>query len=245
MIRVELIATNNRCFLPFEFVIDIHDFLNLRRSVAKHVQIRIGHAPVHISRVGKQVLRRPQQLDARLVLLLQHVIRNGIQVLMRLVNGGTFWRHIDVVKAIIVDTEFGKEFKGHIDASQGQVHALQIALPVTNVGGTAKGVGSAAAHKGMPEADTESQPFSHGFAQNDFFGVVVFETQRIFRVGALVFDFGDRGKEFGVGHDDGCDGMVRCSCYETEDKGRCLNLKSGSARNSLRSVDPGIVAKLK
>ena len=52
------------------------------------VEVGVGGATVHEARVAEQVLRGPQKLDARGVLLLQRVVAHGVEVFLALSTRG-------------------------------------------------------------------------------------------------------------------------------------------------------------
>lgn len=88
-----------------ELVVYVHDLLDLGRRVTKDVYIGTRHGAVHVAGVTKEVLRRPEELHTRGLLLFQHVIRHLIHIhhgrFERICLGG----HVKVVKGVVVHTQ--------------------------------------------------------------------------------------------------------------------------------------------
>ena len=85
---------------------------HLRGGVGEHLGIGVGGRAGRVPRVGEQVGRPPQQLDAGLGHLLAGPVDHGIEVRSGLLEAVAFGRHVDVVEREELHAELGDELEG-------------------------------------------------------------------------------------------------------------------------------------
>jgi hypothetical protein len=59
-------------------MVDFQDFFGLTGSPGKHMAVGVGGSTIHVTRMGKQILGRPQQFNARFLLHFFKKIGHGI-----------------------------------------------------------------------------------------------------------------------------------------------------------------------
>mmetsp|Transcript_38154 Transcript_38154/g.46544 ORF Transcript_38154/g.46544 Transcript_38154/m.46544 type:complete len:341 (-) Transcript_38154:137-1159(-) len=178
---IPLTPTPKHVVFTSQFRIHVHDFFDLAGGVAVHRQIGVRHPPVHVPFVRKQILRRPQQLDARLALFLEEVVGNRIQIRLRFRDRGAFRCHVKIVKGVVVDLQFRKQFERHVDPTFREGDGIGYSVfPRSVERFFAKGILSPASHERVPEADTEAEPVFHRFPHYYFIFVVVLEGKGVF-----------------------------------------------------------------
>ena len=95
--------------------------------------------------------------------------------------------------AIVRRAKFLDEFKRHARAFLRVLHGVGAVVPRTLHGAGAERIAARAA-KGVPVNHGEPEMFAQGFAFDDFLGIVMFEGQRVFRLGTFVGDAADVGE---------------------------------------------------
>ena len=81
---VALATAPEHVVLAAELLGDLHALLHLRGRIGEHVGIRVGGRAVHVDAVAEHVGGAPEELHARLLLLLEHVVGDDIQATVRL-----------------------------------------------------------------------------------------------------------------------------------------------------------------
>lgn len=101
---VALATTPEDVVLAAELVAHIERHLGLGTGPRVAVEVRVGGTAVHEARVREQVLRSPQKADARRLLVLERMVRDVVENLLRLGQGSAFRGDVDVVERVVVDT---------------------------------------------------------------------------------------------------------------------------------------------
>ena len=139
------------------------------------------------ARIGKQIGRAPEQLDAGAFLFRFQDLDDGIEIFVGFAQRLAFRRDVAVMKGVERRAEFFDELERGPRAIFGIGHRVRAVVPRTDGGADAKRVGAGAA-KRVPIDDREAQMIAHGFAFDDFGGVVMFKGQRIFGFWPFVFE---------------------------------------------------------
>jgi hypothetical protein len=177
-----------------QFVGDLEGFLDLSGGVGERLGVATGGGPMHETRMGKQAGRAPEQSHpGPLLLLLEHP-DNRVQVPIGLAQGPAFGRNVPVVERIKRSAQLFEEFKGDPDAGLGHFHRVSAVFPGAHGGAGAEHVGQLPPDR-VPISDREAQVLLHAFALDQLVGVVMLESERLFRVRAFVLDFGDSREE--------------------------------------------------
>ncbi len=127
----------------------------------------------------------PEKLLASAFLLFFQHIHNGIERLVGFGERGAFRGDVAVMEAVIVETDFFHEVEEHAGAVLGVGDGVRAIVPRVGGGACAEGIRAGSAHR-MPVGATEAEPLGHGLAGDDFGGVIVFESERVFRRRAFV-----------------------------------------------------------
>ena len=112
-----------------ELVRDLHRLLNLGGSVRNDGRLRVGSAAGVVAVVREEVRGAPQQLDARLLLLLLEVRRNLVEVGVGLLQRRALRGDVGVVKCIVLNAELADELKGGVYTAQGVLDRLGTVIP--------------------------------------------------------------------------------------------------------------------
>mmetsp|Transcript_144292 Transcript_144292/g.268941 ORF Transcript_144292/g.268941 Transcript_144292/m.268941 type:complete len:232 (+) Transcript_144292:887-1582(+) len=180
-----------------KLVANLDALFGLRTRVCKRGEMWRCGSTIRITGVREAVLRSPEQLDSCLLLFHQHHVAQHVQVLLVLLEGISKGRHVDIMEAIVRNTELAVELESHIHASLEGLHrGILVPRPYMCLHITER-VGAHAAVEGVPPGDSESQPFLHGLAHQNFILVVVLEGERIQTFWPFVFDLGDAGEVLG------------------------------------------------
>ena len=169
---------------------DFQRLLHLRAGEGEHVGVAARGRAVNEARIGKQVGRAPEQFDAGALLFGFQDLDDGVEIFVRLAQCPAFRRDIAVVKGVERRAEFLDELERDPRAVFGIGHRVRAVVPRADGGANAERVGAGAAER-VPIDDREAQMIAHGFAGDDFGGVVMFEGQRIFGFRAFEFYFRD------------------------------------------------------
>ena len=178
-----------------EFVRDFHRLLHLRRGKGEDIGIAARRRAVHVARMRKQIRRAPKQFDAgALLFFLQH-FGDGVEILVGFGEGFAFRRNVAVVKAVKRRAELFDEFEGRAHAVLRVLDGFRAVVPGADHRARAERIAARAAER-VPVDHGEAQVVAHGFALDDFVGVVMFEGERVFGFRAFVFDFLTSGNAF-------------------------------------------------
>ena len=82
--RVTLASAPKDVARAAEFVRDFERLLHLRGGEREHVGIATRGRAVHVTRIGKEIGRAPEQLDAGALLFFLQNLHDGVEVLVRL-----------------------------------------------------------------------------------------------------------------------------------------------------------------
>ncbi|MPN33364.1 hypothetical protein SDC9_180850 [bioreactor metagenome] len=104
------------------------------------------------------------------------------------------------MEAEITDLKLFHELEGRMDARLGALHIVALLIPGTEDGDAAEGIRSPVG-EGMPPTHCKAQVVFHFLAGDDFCGIIIFERERIFALGAFILDLPDL---FKIGHDCMC-----------------------------------------
>ncbi|KAJ8552584.1 hypothetical protein ON010_g9962 [Phytophthora cinnamomi] len=186
---------------------DLHGLLDARRRVREHLHVRVGAGAVHEAAVAEEVGGPPEALDARLVLLLEQVVRDVVQQALGLVERGALGDEVHVVERVVLDAELGEHLEGGVGLALGgleqalarrqrqrQRSGVQRLVPrAVRVRLAAERVAARVAER-VPVADGEAAPLLHGLAQDHLGRVVLAVGERALGAGALERDLGHVGE---------------------------------------------------
>ena len=172
-----------------QFVRHFHRLLHLRGGVGKHIGVATRARAVDVTRIGKQIGRAPEQLDAgALLFLLQH-FRHGVEILVRSRPAFCLPAPRRGRESIKRRAQFLDELKRHARAVLRVADGIGAVVPRALHRARAKRIAARAA-KGVPVNHRKTQMLAHRFAVDDFIGVVMLERQRIFGTRTFVVDCG-------------------------------------------------------
>src|ERR1035437_1577253 len=191
--HVAFAAAPERVAFTAEFVRHFHRLLDLRGGKSEYVGIAARAGTVNETRIRKQIRRAPEQFDAGAFLFFFQNFRDGVEILVGFRKSFAFGRNIAVMPAIIWRTEFFDEFKRDVRAPLRIADGVRAVVPRTLHRSGTKRVATRATER-VPVDHRETQMFAHRLARDDFVGIVVLESERVFRVRAFVIDFVD-GRE--------------------------------------------------
>ncbi|MDF9769433.1 hypothetical protein OKW09_001718 [Pseudomonas rhodesiae] len=115
------------------------------------------------------------------------------KVVAVLLERTAFWRHIGVVKTVIVDAQLGEKLKGCLGLADGHIHRLTAALPRALEGAHPEHIG-ARPHEGVPITRGHAQVLAHRFAEDQLVGVVMAKGEGSIAVGAFEANLLDTGE---------------------------------------------------
>jgi hypothetical protein len=145
---------------------------------------------VDVARVGEQVGRAPQQLDAGPLLVLRERVDHDVEVLVALGERRPLGSHVAVVEAVEADAELLHELEGHVGPLHGHLQRVGVVLPRAEHGAGAERVG-AGATEGVPVGDGEPEVVLHRLPLDERVGVVVAEGEHARGLRTLVLDPAD------------------------------------------------------
>lgn len=165
--------------------------LDLQHRACRSVEIGIRRGAVHVAGVPEDVGRTPQQLDARLGLLLLGVGDNLLQILFVLLGRGGFVHQVHVVEAVVLDAHLLHELEAGIHLRLGTLQRAGRLVPRELLRTAAELVAALSAER-MPPRHREAEPILHLAAAHDTLRIVIVECHRVFRILALEGNLPDR-----------------------------------------------------
>ena len=138
--------------------------------------------------MGKEIGRAPEQFDAGALLFLFEHLHDGIEIFVRLAQRPAFRRNVAVMKGIERRAEFFNELERDPRAIFGIGHRIGAIVPRPDRRAHPERIGERVAER-VPIDDRKAQMLPHGFAFDDFGGVVMFEGQWVSGFRSFVFDF--------------------------------------------------------
>jgi len=168
-----------------ELLRDLKGLLHLARGIGINFGRRIRRGSGHEPPVRKEIARAPQKLDAGLPLEFLRQRGNRLDVLVAFGEGRALRRDIVIVEAPEPHAEFREELKRGVHRRFGLRHRARGFIVLAEHGARTKRI-AARAFERVPIAHREPEVFSHGFAENSLFGVVVLEREGLLRFRAFV-----------------------------------------------------------
>ena len=104
-------------------VLDLHD------GAGHNVEVGVGGGAVHVALVAEHVGGAPQQLDARLGLLLLEIGHDFLQVLLVGLHVGRFGHEVHVVEAVVFDAELLHDFEAGVSLVFGGLQGIGGGVP--------------------------------------------------------------------------------------------------------------------
>ena len=158
-------------------------------GVGEQVGVRVGRCAGLVARVGEQVRRPPQQLDARALLVLGGGIDHFVEQRRRLLERGALGGDVAIVEAVERHPELDEELERRVHLLLGSFDRIG-GRGERRVPGAVEGTGpedvEAVPVERVPVAHGKAQMVFHPPAGDDPVGVVPVKRQRIVAVGALV-----------------------------------------------------------
>ncbi|OPZ09935.1 MAG: hypothetical protein BWZ10_02512 [candidate division BRC1 bacterium ADurb.BinA364] len=180
--------------LSAQFHRDFHRLLHLAGGVGEDGWIRIGRGAGHEAAVRKGVGCAPEKLHSGIVLQLFGEFDDSIEAPIGLGQVVGLGRDVAVVEAPEGNSQLGKKLEGRAHCVFGLFHRIGVLQPGADRRAGAERIG-AGGTESVPHADGEAQVLGHGFAHDDFRGIVVFIGKRIPGVRALIGDLGHVGEK--------------------------------------------------
>ena len=139
----------------------------------------------------------PEKLLAGALLFLGERQRNRVERGVRLNQCVELGSHIAVVEAVEIDIDFFEKFEKHAHTLLGVGDGVRAIIPRHESRAATERIGKRVAHD-MPVSGRKTQVIAHRLALDELVGVVMFESEGIFGLGALVGDLRNAGKVFGA-----------------------------------------------
>ena len=158
---------------------DLEHVADLRGRVGEDLRVGVGRGPALIARVGEEIGRAPQELDAGPFLVAQRIVHERVQVGLELGERGSLGRHVHVVEAVVGHAQLLEELEGdgHLQARclhriHGRIQPRPIERPGTEHVSPIPG-------ERVPQAHADAEVLLHALAQDHAIGIVDLECQRI------------------------------------------------------------------
>ena len=119
-------------------------FFTCAAANANTSALQLVRGAVDVTRVGKQVGRAPEQLDAGALLFFLQDLDDGVEVPVRLGKGLAFGRDVAVVEGIERRAEFFDELERGARAVLGVADGIGAVIPRTDHGADAERVAAGA-----------------------------------------------------------------------------------------------------
>ena len=103
-----------------QLVGDLHRLLDLRGGEGEDVEVRAGGRAVHVARVGEEVGRPPEQLDAGAGLLVLEDLDDLVEVGVALLEGLALGGDVAVVEGVERGAELLEELEGDLGLAAGR-----------------------------------------------------------------------------------------------------------------------------
>ena len=187
---VTLASAPENITFTVEFVGDFQRLLHLRCGVGKHVRVATGGRAMDVARMREQTGRAPKQFDAGALLFLFQHLDDRIEIFVGFPQVLAFGRHVAVVKGVKRRAELLDEFKRHPRAVLRVLHRVRAVVPRAQRRPDAERIGQWIA-KRVPINHRKAEMVLHRPAFDHFIRVVMFESERVPRLRAFVFDFRD------------------------------------------------------
>ncbi|MNS68211.1 hypothetical protein D3C72_1014860 [compost metagenome] len=163
----------------------VHGAEHLGSGAGEHFGIGVARGAGSETRIAEAIGGAPQQLDAAGFLVLLEVINHLREMVAILLQRAAFRGDIGVMEAVIVDTQFGEEFEGRGCFADRQLHGIAGVLPRALERPRTEHIGARPDER-VPVTGGHAQVFAHGFAEDEFVGVVVTEGEGGIAVWAFV-----------------------------------------------------------
>ena len=176
-----------------EFESGIHGGFHLGRAVSENVRAWRCASTLGIAWMGEQASGAPEEFFAVGLLQAFEVIGDFIERCIGCCEVVELRCDVAIVEAVVVDASFVEEFEKHVSAFECVVNGIGLIIPWHQCGGSAEGVGETIAHD-VPIGSGEAHVIAHGFALDEFIGIVVLECERVTRGRAFVLNFRNVGE---------------------------------------------------
>ena len=176
-----------------EFECGIHGGFHLGCAVSENVRTRRSACTLSIAGMREQASGAPEEFFAVSLLQAFEVIGDFVECGIGCSEVVELGCDVAIVEAVVVNAGFVEEFEKHVGTLECVVHGIGLIVPGHQSGGSAEGVGETIAHH-VPIGSGEAHMIAHGFALDEFIGIVVLECEGIARTGALVLNFRNVGK---------------------------------------------------
>ena len=160
-----------------QFVGRVDRMLQLRRSISKDMNIRIGARSVSVARIGKKIGRAPKQFQPRILLHFFRQPDDVLEVFARLREIGPLGSDIPIMKTIVGHAELLAEFEIGL---QRLLRHLQrrAGIPLAHPRPGTKHI-RARAFQRVPIGHREAKMFGHRLAPHLLLGIKPFKSERI------------------------------------------------------------------
>ena len=157
------------------------------------MRVGIRRRAAHVARVGKEIRRAPEQLDAGRFLQRLRVRNDLVEVAIRFGQRAAFWGDITIVKRIEWRFDLLEKFKRRIHPRLRHGNGVLALFPRPHDRARAERIGADAAER-MPVGDREPHLVFHRPAVDHFGGIIMFERERVGAARAFVgnrLEFGE------------------------------------------------------
>ena len=168
---------------------------DLGGGVSENIGIAIRGRPLCKARMGKQAGRAPQQPHTRALLFLPEHLDDGIQVLVGFAEVPALGCHVTVVERVEGRAEFLEELERDADARLRHFQRVGAVFPGPHGCARAEHIGQLAPD-GVPVGDGKAQVVFHRLAFDQLLGIVMLESQRVFRGWPFELNLGNAREEF-------------------------------------------------
>lgn len=171
----------------------VHGGFHLGSAVSENISARRGACALRVAWVGEQASGAPEEFLAVGLLQAFEVIGDFVECRIGCSEVVELRSDVAIVEAVVVDAGFVEEFEKHIGALECVIDGIGLIVPGHQSGSSAEGVGETIAHD-VPIGGSEAHVIAHGFALDEFIGIVVLECEGVTRGRAFVLNFRNVGE---------------------------------------------------
>ena len=166
----------------------VNCIFDLNASAGYNVKFRVGSSTVHVACVTEYVGCPPQQLDAGFSLFLLGISHDFLQVSLIFFDGIGLFAQVDVVEAVVLDTQLLHEFKTGIHLVLGSLNLVGVTVPGELLRTTTELVTTFSA-QGVPPCHCKLQPVFHLLTHDYLFSIIIVVSHRVLTIFSFEFDF--------------------------------------------------------
>ena len=145
---------------------------------------------MRVAWVSEQTSGAPEEFFAGGFLETEQVIGDFFQSCVGLPEIAKFWSDVAVVPAVVIDADFIEKLEKDIGSLEGVGNGIALIIPRHEGGRATEGIGETVTHH-VPVSGSEAAMIFHGFSSDDFVGIVLLESEWVFRFRTFVLYFRD------------------------------------------------------